>query len=175
MPGVPRAVEDGEKQRFNLDAYCLALARPKLHSAPANQPLRRFGGCRWQAGINFRNFCSTAIARVPHGKCGVNVLALRYFQIRISKLRVRQPEAKWKQHGLLLSVVPLVSDFQAFVVVSLECRKSFQHSLPMIRPRRRFGAGRGLDHGRMRQIGFASRKRNRQLSTRVHVAKKNIG
>src|SRR5580700_1678993 len=121
LPGILVDVEDGKILLIEIHGYFLALSRIQFDFAPPHQTLWRFSRRGWQGRVNLRDFGPSPIASIRHSEIHTNVLTRGYFQIGIGISCVGEAEAEWKQHLLVLGLIPLVSNLQPLVISDLEC------------------------------------------------------
>ncbi len=146
----------------------------ELDLGESHQALGRLAGCVGQRGVDFGDLGAFARARVGQGEGHLHCVSGRDLQARVTVGGVGEAEAEGEQHGLLLRVIPLVANLDAFVVGDLEGRQSlgpvsWRHCAGEVRGLR----GRHGDGG-MRQVGFALGEGVGQLAAGVHAAEEHV-
>ena len=80
-----------------------------------------------------------------------------------------------EEHSLLLRVIPLVTDLDTFVIADREGSQPSRNLIPHVGPlviRNRLR--RRLHHGRMWQVGFGPRERQRKLRAGIDLSEQYV-
>src|ERR1035437_5983084 len=148
-----------------------SLAGAKSDLLPGDETLRWFVRGSRKSEVDLGDFGPCLSAGILEVEGHAKTVPVGHVQIGVGKCGVRKAEAEGKQRSLVLCVVPLVSNFQAFGVIGVEYAGlgiEGQVRRPRSNPSR-------FRDDRVWQVGLAGRESDGQLAGWVYIAEEDVG